>query len=73
LRNGTNTAIKRGLNQTNLVALVANGNMISVYANNQFIDTIQDSTYTNSGQVGIYVEGSNGEVATASSVRAWRI
>src|SRR5581483_911981 len=73
LTSGTNTAIKRGLNQTNLVAGVANGNTISVYVNNQFVDTIQDTAYSNNGEIALFVEGNNGEEATASDVRVWRI
>ncbi len=73
LSSGTNGAIKKGLNQSNLVAAVANGNTISVYVNNEFIASVQDNTYTN-GQIGIYSEGDNGPAdIIASNARVWRL
>ncbi len=73
LREGTNTAIKRGVKQTNLVAILARGSLISMYVNNQFVDVIQDSTYTK-GLVGLYVESnSNGEEAIINGVEVWKL
>jgi hypothetical protein len=73
LSSGTNGAIKRGLNQSNLIAAVANGTTISVYVNNEFIASVHDTTYTN-GQRGIYGEGDNGPAdIIASNTRVWRL
>jgi hypothetical protein len=73
LRQGTDASIKQGLNQTNLIALVANGTTLSGYVNNQLVATAQDSTYS-SGQIGVYDEGDNQASDTiASDARAWKI
>ncbi len=52
LRGGSNTAINTGLNQSNLVAVVANGSTIDLYVNNQKIDGVTDNTYSQ-GQFGV--------------------
>jgi hypothetical protein len=73
LRSGTNTVIKRGLKQTNTLAVIARGSIMSFYVNNQFVDVVSDTTYTN-GQIGVYVEGgASGEEAAASDVQAWKL
>ncbi|HLG63007.1 MAG TPA: zinc ribbon domain-containing protein [Ktedonosporobacter sp.] len=73
LRHGSNGQIKQGLNQTNLVAIVANKASISAYVNGTFIDVTQDSSLTN-GQIGIYGSSSNGAVdIAANDARAWRL
>jgi len=51
LTSGSNPAIKQGLNQTNLIAVVAQGHSIMLYVNHQLIDKVTDSTYT-SGRIG---------------------
>jgi hypothetical protein len=48
----TSPAITLGLNQLNLVAIVANGNTFDLYVNKQKIDSIHDSTYSH-GQIGL--------------------
>lgn len=55
LNQGTNPAIKTGLNQTNLIAVVANGNSLVLYVNKQQIASVNDSTYS-SGQIGVIAE-----------------
>ncbi len=72
LRQGSNAAIKQGLNQSNLLAIVANGSYISAFINNQFIDSLQDTSFTN-GQVGIYGYGDTGLDIAAQNARVWRI
>ena len=52
LRSGSNAAIKTGLNQTNLVAVVASGSTIDLYVNNHKIDRVSDNSY-GSGQIGV--------------------
>src|SRR6266516_5603612 len=55
LRSGTNVAIDNGPVASNLLAVVATGDMISLYANNtQLVAQVQDSSYKR-GQIGIYV------------------
>ena len=53
LRNITlSAAIHRGLNQTNLIAVGANGNIITLYINHQQLVSVNDSTYSH-GQIGL--------------------
>ena len=55
LKQGTSPAIKTGLNQTNLIAVVANGNSLVLYVNKQQIASVNDGTYSN-GQIGVIAE-----------------
>jgi len=52
LRSGTSAAINTGLNQSNLVAVVASGSTIDLYVNHQKIDSVSDNSYS-SGQIGV--------------------
>ncbi len=72
LRTGTNGAIKQGLNQSNLLAIAANGNTISLFINGQFIDGVQDSSFMQ-GQPGVCTFGNGDLDATAQNARVWRI
>jgi hypothetical protein len=72
LYKGSSSAIKRGWNQANLVAVVANGANISLYINGQFISRIQDNTYTQ-GQIGIYGYGQTASDIKAQNVRVWSL
>jgi hypothetical protein len=70
---GSSPYIHTGLNQHNLIAVVANGSSLSLYANHQLITTTTDSTYTR-GQIGLgsFSDGSTNEVVY-SDVRVWAI
>ncbi|GAC1367982.1 MAG: hypothetical protein PVS3B1_35390 [Ktedonobacteraceae bacterium] len=72
LHGGSNAVIKRGLNQSNLFAIVTNGSSISVFINNQFVDTVQDASFA-SGQIGTYAYGDNGLDVVLQNSRVWRI
>ena len=52
LRSGSSSFFKTGLNQTNLIAIVASGSNIYLYVNKQYVTSASDSTY-NSGQIGV--------------------
>jgi len=52
LRSPSGTAINTGLNQSNLVAVVAKGSTIELYVNNHHIDSVSDSSYSR-GQIGV--------------------
>jgi serine/threonine protein kinase len=52
LRNGSSAAINTGLNQSNLLAVVASGRTIDLYVNHQKIDSYSDSSYSQ-GQIGV--------------------
>jgi hypothetical protein len=72
LSQGKNSAIKTGLNQSNLLAIAANGATISVYVNGQFLASVQDKTYSN-GQIGIYAYGDTGCDIAVNNVRVWKL
>jgi serine/threonine protein kinase len=55
LKQGTSPAIKTGLNQINLITVVANGNGLVLYVNKQQIASVNDGTYSN-GQIGVIAE-----------------
>ena len=65
-------AWRTGLNQSNLLAIAANGDTISVYVNGQFVASVQDKTYSN-GQIGIYAYGDTGCDVAVSNVRVWKL
>lgn len=68
---GSSKAISEGLNQSNLLAAVADGSTISLYINHQFITKTNDSTYSQ-GQLGIFTADSQGPAdVKASNARAW--
>lgn len=71
---GSNTtAINTGVNQSNLIAIVAQGSKITAYSNHQMLDSITDSTF-NHGQIGMdaTVLGHATEVAF-SNLRVWKL
>lgn len=73
LRKGSSNAINTGLNQSNLVAVVANGSNITFYVNNQQVDTINDSTYS-SGQIAVVAEDlSNPAEVVFSNAKVWKL
>jgi len=55
LSQGPATAIHTETSQTNILGVKANGNMIDLYINRQFITTVYDSTYS-SGQIGVVAD-----------------
>lgn len=67
-----NTAIKPGLNQANLLSIVANGASLSVCVNGQYLASAQDSSLT-SGQIGVFASGANGEDVVAANARVWQL
>ena len=70
---GSNPAIHRGLNQTNLIAVVAQGSTILLYVNHQLITRVTDSTYT-SGELGVFVAPYNQPTEVVfSNAKVWRL
>ena len=53
LHKGTSAFIKIGLNQANLLAVVARGESIYLYINQHYITSASDSTY-HDGQIGVF-------------------
>ena len=74
--NGASTAIKTGLNQTNLIAVVARGNTLELYVNEQFITRVVDNTY-NYGQIGVLASpfGNSGNPTEVvfSNAKVWKL
>ena len=70
---GTISAFHSGLNQTNLIAVVAQGHTIDLYVNLRFIAGVSDSTY-GVGQIGVVAddEGSVAEVVF-SNAKVWKL
>jgi serine/threonine protein kinase len=71
----SSSAINTGFRQTNLLAVVALDDAITLYINHQKITSIQDSTYSH-GQIGVTVaSASNGYSAavSCSDVKVWSL
>ena len=76
LRSGNNEAIKQGLNQTNVVAVVAQGSNITLYVNQQQITSVTNGTYPH-GQIG-FIVGAFGNAghpteAVFSNAKVWTL
>jgi hypothetical protein len=73
---GSNSAINRGLNQTNVVAVVAQGSSIKLYVNHQLIASATDSTYSH-GNIGVEADPSANNAhpteVVYSNARAWTL
>jgi hypothetical protein len=74
LQAGSSSFIKLGLNQSNLLAVVARGSDFSLYINNLYITSVSDGTYS-SGQIGVV--GGNYVVAATDvmfrNARVWNL
>ncbi len=66
------SAIHKSYGQTNVLAVVAIGNTITLYANGQKLTTVTDSNFS-AGQIGLVTSGYPGvlEVATFRNARVW--
>ena len=73
LQQGTSPAIHKGLNQSNLIAVVAIGKNFNFYVNNHLIDTVTDGAFS-SGQIGLAAEeSSNVTDVMFSNAMVWRM
>jgi len=73
LSKGSSGAIKQGLNQTNLLAVIVKGNTMTLYVNQQEIDSVTDSTFSH-GQIGlIAVDFSNSTEVVYSNAKVWTL
>lgn len=72
LVSSSNSAIKTGLNQTNVLKVVASGSSISLYANGQFLAKVND-TASSSGQIGLMAIGFTDPTTVAfSNAQVWQ-
>ena len=58
LAQDSSPAIKTGINQTNLIAVVAKGSTLYLYINKQYIGSVSDSSYS-SGLLGVFASDSS--------------
>ncbi len=73
LVSSSSSLIHKGLNQSNTIAVVANGNTLNLYVNQQKVDSISDSTYSH-GQVGVVADAiSNQTEVVFSNARVWTL
>ena len=73
LKSGSNSNINIGLNQTNLIAVVANGSNIILYVNNQQIESVSDSAYSQ-GEIGVAASSiGNLTEVVFSNARVWTL
>jgi serine/threonine protein kinase len=78
LKSGSNTAnnntvINTGLNQSNVIAVVVIGSNISLYVNNQQIDSVSDSTYSH-GEIGVAASSiGNPTEVVFSNAKVWTL
>lgn len=52
IKGGSSSAIKVGLNQSNLIAIAAHGNTLDLFVNKQYISSVIDST-SSQGAIGV--------------------
>ena len=74
LLSGSSSAIVKGANQPNLVAILAQGDAIAVYVNKKYLGTTNDTTY-HQGQIGVYVDSDPSSVVDAAftKLQVWRL
>ena len=70
------TAINKGLNATNLVAVVATGTSITLYINRQQVASVNEGTFSH-GQIGVvaspFANAGHPTEAVYSNARAWTL
>jgi hypothetical protein len=68
------SAINTGLNQSNLLTVIARGSTIYLYVNQQYLTSVTDST-SSSGEIGVSVDNtSGGPVDVAfSAIQVWKL
>jgi hypothetical protein len=70
-----NSAIRTGLNQPNLIAVVAQSDTLDLYANHQHLYSISDTTYSQ-GRIGVVADGFPGHHSTEvqySNAKLWKL
>ena len=73
LLNGVAQGFKTGLNQTNTIALVAQGSNLYFYVNGQYLDSTSDNTLP-SGKVGVFGEDATNPTDVAfTNAEVWQL
>lgn len=74
LNHQSNVAINKGTGQTNLIAVVANGSTLDLYANNVLLGSQNDTKFS-SGQIGLYADNytsANTDIQF-NNARVWKL
>jgi hypothetical protein len=73
LKSGSNSIINTGTNQSNLIAVVAQGSNINLYVNLHPIESVSNNAYSQ-GQIGLIAEDINSPTDVAfSNARVWTL
>jgi hypothetical protein len=72
LANGVSSAVNVGLNQSNLLTVIALGNNFYLYVNKQYITSARDNTFS-SGVVGVFASGANATDVVFSNAQVWKL
>ncbi len=71
IQNGSSSAIQTGLNQINVIAVVAKGNNLDLFVNMQHIASVSDGTYSQ-GQIGVIAESTqNSTEVVFNNAEVW--
>jgi serine/threonine protein kinase len=66
--------IHRGLNQVNTIAVVADGNSLTLYVNHSSLGTIPDTFYSKQGQIGVAADNDSSPTEVVfSDARVWTL
>jgi len=72
LASGVSSAVNVGLNQSNLLTVIARGHNFFLYVNKQYISSAGDNTFS-SGVVGVFASGANATDVVFSNVQVWKL
>lgn len=73
LISGSSSAIKQGLNQTNILAILVRGSDFSFFVNGQYVTHWTDTTYK-AGYLGLYAASAQSRTEVAySNARIWKL
>jgi len=72
LANGVSSAVKVGLNQSNLLTVIARSNKFYLYVNRQYITSAGDNTFS-SGVIGVFASGANATDVVFSNAQVWKL
>ncbi len=68
---GPSATINTGLNQTNMLTVIARNSMIYLYVNKQYVASVSDST-SSSGEIGLFAYDSTGSTDVIfSNAQVW--
>ncbi len=71
LAGGSSAAIMTGLNQSNVIAVVAQGSTLTIYVNKQKVASASDSTFSH-GQIALFADAnSHPTEVTFNNVKVW--